>query len=132
MGVCYETTDGGRKMRNVSDELKNQILTDHYRPHHRKLEQAVEHQLEKHTRAVIIDCHSFTNTPFHRDLNKDPNRPDIDIGTDPFHTPQKLADITQSHFERAGYRAGMNWPYSGTIIPLKHYGKEKNVHSIIW
>jgi N-formylglutamate amidohydrolase len=131
MGVCYETTDDGRKMRNVSGELKNQILSDHYRPHHRRLEEAVDQQLQKHARAVIIDCHSFTDTPFQRDLNQDPNRPDIDIGTDSFHTPQKLLDLTRSHFELSGYRVGLNRPYGGTMIPLKHCGKEKNVHSVM-
>ena len=34
-------------------------------------------KIDKYGIATIIDCHSFSDTPFETDLNKTPNRPDI-------------------------------------------------------
>jgi N-formylglutamate deformylase len=30
-----------------------------------------------------------------------------------------------------GYSLGIDWPYSGSIVPVEHYQKNKNVHSVM-
>ena len=57
--------------------------------------------------------------------------PDFNIGTDSFHTPKELIDLSVSFFEKAGYTLGIDWPYKGSIVPLEHYQKNKNVHTIM-
>jgi N-formylglutamate amidohydrolase len=115
----------------VSPELRERILKDYYWPHHQRLSNAVNKQLKFFGKALILDCHSFPSKPFKRDLNKDPNRPDFNIGTDAFHTPKRLIEASKDFFENAGYSVGIDWPYKGSIVPLEHYQKNKNVQTIM-
>jgi len=129
MGVLYETTDDGEPMRDVTPKLRKEILERYYRPHHARLEKAVEAELDRVARAVIVDAHSFPDTPLKRDLDQRRPRPDFNIGTDPFHTPQELVDASVRFFEERGYSLGVDWPYKGTIVPLAWYeGQAGDVH----
>lgn len=131
MCVLYETTDEGKIMRKVSAELRDRIIREYYIPHHAKFEQAVEEQLEERSKAMIMDCHSFTDIPFKRDLDKTPDRPDICIGKDDYHTPQDLIDISVNYFQSHGLTVKLNSPYAETIVPLKYYQADKRVLSIM-
>lgn len=131
MGVLYEKNDDGEIIRSISKELREQILNDYYRKHHKKLNDAVNNQLKFFGSALILDCHSFPNKPLKRDLDKRPGRPDFNIGTDPYHTPKDLTDVAKAFFEDAGNTLGIDWPYKGSIVPLEHYHKNKNVMTIM-
>jgi N-formylglutamate amidohydrolase len=131
MGVLYEQTDNGIKMREVNSALREQIISKYYLPHHKNLEESVKSELASNKKALIVDCHSFSNIPFNRDINKSPNRPNINIGTDAFHTPQSLIDFTVNFFNSKGLSVGVNWPYSGTIVPTCYYQKQDKVYSIM-
>lgn len=131
MGVLYEKSDSGTTIRKVNPKLKDLIINNYYHKHHKQLTAAVNHQLKLFGKVLILDCHSFPNSPFERDLSQNPNRPDFNIGTDSFHTPKYLIDESISFFENKGYSLGIDWPYSGTIVPLLHYQKNKNVNSIM-
>ena len=131
MGVLYEKSDEGLSIRNINPGIREAILKDYYWPHHEKLNQAVDQQLKKNGKATILDCPSFPNKPFQRDLNQNPNRPDFNIGTDSFHTPPELISLSETFFIERGYSVGIDWPYKGTIVPLVHYKKNKNVQSIM-
>jgi N-formylglutamate deformylase len=131
MGVLYEKSDNGDEIRMVAPELKEKILNTFYWKHHHKFSLAVNNQLENHGKAIIIDCHSYPSIPLKRDLDKNPKRPDFNIGTDVYHTPKVLIDLSVSFFEKAGYTLGIDWPYKGSIVPMEHYQKNKNVQSIM-
>lgn len=131
MGVLYEKSDNGEEIRTVTPELKEKILKSYYWKHHHKFSQAVQNHLDFYGKAVIIDCHSYPSQPLKRDLDKNPKRPDFNIGTDSFHTTKELIDISVSFFEKAGYTLGIDWPYSGSIVPIEHYHKNKNVSTIM-
>lgn len=131
MGALYEKTDNGKALRKVSQELRDNIIEKYYLKHHEKLNSVIKEQLAKHKSVTIIDCHSFSNTPFERDINKSPNRPDVNIGTDPFHTPKELVDFTVEFFTSKGYTIGIDWPYSRTMVPSMYYKKNRNVYSIM-
>lgn len=131
MGVLYEKSDDGKEIRIVTPELKEKILQAYYWKHHKKFNAAVNKQLESFGKATIIDCHSYPSKPLKRSLDKTPKRPDFNIGTDSFHTPKKLIDISVSFFEKAGFTLGIDWPYRGSIVPLEHYHKNKNVSTIM-
>lgn len=88
-------------------------------------------QLDNYGKVTIIDCHSYPSKPLKRDLDKNPKRPDFNIGTDSFHTTKKLIDISVSFFEKAGFTLGIDWPYKGSIVPIEHYKKNKNVSTIM-
>jgi len=40
-------------------------------------------------------------------------------------------DASVRFFEERGYSLGVDWPYTGTIVPLAWYGKDKQVASIM-
>jgi len=131
MGVLYERNDNGDKIRYVSPDLKNKVILEFYEKHHKKFSDAVNNQLNLFGKAIIIDCHSYPNIPLKRDLDQSPNRPDFNIGTDSYHTPKKLIDLSISFFEEAGYSLGIDKPYKGSIVPMEHYKKNKNVQTIM-
>ena len=131
MGVLYEKLDDGSAIRAVHPELRQEILNNYYWPHHAKLNRAVNDQLAFNGKALIVDCHSFPSKPLIRDLNQEKNRPDFNLGTDAFHTPDYLIEISTEFFKNKGYTLGIDWPYSGSIVPLNHYQKTKNVASIM-
>lgn len=131
MGVLYNKTDSGESLRNISPELRKHILENYYWKHHNQLTENVRLQLEKFGRATIVDCHSFPNKPLIRALDQSTFRPDFNIGTDAFHTPKKLIDASITFFKEKGFSLGVDSPYSGAIVPLQFYKKNKNVQSIM-
>ena len=129
-GLMYTRGVFGKKLRDYDEELRNKILAEYYDPHHAKLTAAVDEALEKCGRCTILDGHSFNSRwPIKLDCLFD--RPDFCIGTDPFHTPDALRDAMVAACEAAGYHARVNTPYSGAITPIKHYGKDKRVVSVM-
>lgn len=128
-GFYYTKCDNGEELRNENSKIK--VWDDYYLKHHKLLEEKSDEIIEKYGRCIIIDCHSFSEIPFETDLIKDNNRFDICIGTDEYHTPQWLLDKIKNNFIDNGYTVSVNNPYSGTMIPLKHYNKDKNLLSIM-
>jgi len=131
MGVCYTTDTEGKSLREVTPQEREEILLKHYHPHHKALEYAVDLELEKKDTALIIDCHSFPDEPYYFNSDFGKIRPDICIGSDSFHTPKKLLEKVKVYFLGKGYHVSVDIPYTGTIVPLKHYKRKKNVHSIM-
>ena len=131
MGVCYTTDTEGKELRFVTKESKQEILKKYYRPHHKELEDAVENELAVKSSALIIDCHSFPDRSYYFNSDYERSRPDICIGTDSFHTPLELLEKVKVFFLAKGYDTRVDSPYSGTMVPLKHYKKSSNVHSIM-
>jgi len=131
MGVLYEKFDDGELLREVSKELRETIIENYYRIHHNHLTNAVESKLANYNKCIIIDCHSFPSIPLIRDLEQNQNRPDFNIGIDEYHTPIELIELSKNYFESLGYTLGINTPYSGTIVPMDYYNKNRNVNSIM-
>jgi N-formylglutamate amidohydrolase len=98
-------------MRVITENLRKEILDEYYFKHHAALMQAVHNQLSENGTALIIDCHSFSDIPFKRDLNKRANRPDFNIGTDIFHTPDPLIRFTNDSLNPGDIR----WAWIGPI-----------------
>jgi N-formylglutamate deformylase len=130
-GFYYTKTDDGKDLRILDDEVKNKIKTDFYDNHHNKLIDMVEDRLNKFGSALIVDCHSFNDVPLNSDLDKTENRPDISLGVDYFHTPEWLMNKLKLSFESKNLSVKINSPYSGTIIPLRYYNKDKRVMGIM-
>lgn len=131
MGMIYTHSDNGGILRNVSDELKNDILNKYYNPHHQKLSAAVAEQLKSDGNSLIVDCHSFSSKPFKRDLSQETPRPDICIGTDSLHTPRGLYKYSAVYFKWHGYSVKINNPYAGSIVPMEYYQRDCRVLTIM-
>ena len=131
MGVLYERFDDDELLRTVTPKLREEVIQNYYRPHHNALTLAVQTQLDIEGNCLIIDCHSFPSTPLLKGLDQSTNRPDFNIGTDAFHTPKNLIDQAVAYFKYKGYSLVVDWPYSGTIVPMTYYKKDKRVQSIM-
>ena len=131
MGVCYTTNSDGEQLREVSEEDKQQILEKYYRPHHQRLSDLVDEELAMTGKALVVDCHSFPDTSYYFNSDYNKTRPEVCIGTDSFHTPKKVVEETKKFFLSKGYVVKVDSPYSGTMVPIKHYKKDKRVSSIM-
>jgi N-formylglutamate deformylase len=130
-GFYYTKTDNGEQLRSLYENHKKMVYDTYYIPHHNILTNLVDDKLKKIGFAIIIDCHSFSNTPLHTDLDKSKDRPDICIGVDDYHTPKDWVFEIKQFFLNNGLTVKINSPYSGTIIPKKHYKLNENVVSIM-
>ncbi|MCL2285774.1 MAG: N-formylglutamate amidohydrolase [Firmicutes bacterium] len=121
-GLMYTHTHDGKLLRKYDNALREKILAEYYDPHHARLTAAVDAALAKYGKCLIIDGHSFPDGP---------SMPDFDIGTDNFHTPQNLRDALCKRIGELGFSHLVNIPYSGTITPMNHYGKDSRVKSVM-
>ena len=131
MGVLYTKTSDGRVLRKINQARRKEYLDEIYKPYHFKLNEMVEESLNEKGECLIIDCHSFPSKEREYESDKKINRPDICLGVDDFHTPKKLKTLLKSNFEKAGFTVKYNSPFSGTIVPLNFYKKDKKVSSIM-
>lgn len=131
MGIIYTHTDSGDVLREISDTKKQDIINNYYLPYHEDLSKKVAKKLEENGNCLIIDCHSFNDIPTNRDLDQSTNRPDICIGYDDFHTPRDLIDFVTAYFTGLGYEVKTNSPYSGSLVPLQYYKKDRRVKSVM-
>jgi N-formylglutamate amidohydrolase len=131
MGVLYEKSTEGKIIRKLSKERKKEVLGLIYYPYHKNLETLVNNCLEKFGKCLILDCHSFPESPRSYEPDQDERDHDICLGTSSFHTPRKLFNIFKRNFEKNGFKIKQNIPFSGTIVPAKYFNKNKNVFSIM-
>jgi N-formylglutamate deformylase len=132
MGVIYTRTSNGDILRdNPQPDERAKLIGDYYVPHHKELAAAVDGELGSIGRALIIDCHSFPSNPLPYEIDKNPHRPDICIGIDPFHTPPGLLAACKELVCKVGWSFAVNRPFCGSIVPQKFYRKEKRVSSIM-
>jgi N-formylglutamate amidohydrolase len=131
-GVLYTHTVEGRPMRAAPDgESRTRLVHDYYAPHHLRLTHAVDRELEVQGRTLIVDGHSFPDTPWPIEMLQNLDRPDICIGCDEYHTPAVLVAAARDHFQSQGYSVDINRPYAGALVPLKYYQVDRRVQSIM-
>jgi len=132
MGAIYTKTSHGRPLRAEPDPTeRRRLLAAYYDPHHAELSRAVTSAIDTHGKCVVIDAHSFPSAALPCDLDQSPNRPDICIGTDAFHTPTDLEVHAVSLFEGAGWSVVVNRPYTGAIFPIERYGLDRRVAALM-
>ncbi len=95
MGACYASCSEKTELRQLTQKHREEILQKYYDVYHKVLTLAVEEKLGQYGRCLIIDGHSFPAVPLPYELDQNPDRPDICIGTDSFHTPQELTAMTK-------------------------------------
>lgn len=133
MGAIYtQTADGRQLRRELSPPERQTLLESYYAPHHRRLERLVDEKITKFGRCLVIDCHSFPSVPLaYEGVRGDMMRPDICIGTDPFHTPSQLASNLYGYFSNSGFSVALNDPFSGALVPMSRYRKDLRVQAIM-
>ncbi|MFI6059197.1 N-formylglutamate amidohydrolase [Streptomyces sp. NPDC051286] len=129
MGAVYTQTTHREQLR--SPDVDPEPLIDRYfRPYAEAMTAAVDERLAATGRVVIIDVHSYPTAPLPYELHGSGPRPPICLGTDPFHTPPEI--LAQAEKAFAGFGGtGINTPFTGTYVPLKHYGTDPRVSALM-
>ncbi|MEH2539167.1 N-formylglutamate amidohydrolase [Bradyrhizobium sp. AZCC 1699] len=132
MGAVYTATSTESQLRPpLSSAERERIMTRWYRPHHELLTLAVDHVLASEGRCLIVDCHSFSSKPLPHEPDQDLHRPDICIGTDPFHTPPDLVTAVVKAANDLGLAVVVDRPFAGALAPAKHYQRDGRVKSVM-
>lgn len=129
MGAVYTRTTHREPLRPAGfDGLP--LIERYFHPYARALADAVEERLAAVGRAVIIDVHSYPAKALPYELHGDGPRPPVCLGTDAFHTPPALLDAARRAFDGFG-GTGLDSPFAGTYVPLRHYGKDPRVSALM-
>jgi N-formylglutamate deformylase len=131
MGPVYRLTSRGEELRYLDYDSRIRLIRRFYLPHQYRFASMVDEALEQHSRCVVIDGHSFASSPLPHELDQSPERPEICVGTDDFHTGVDLRSRALGIFTAAGFQTAVNTPFAGTIVPIKHYRRDPRVKSIM-
>jgi N-formylglutamate amidohydrolase len=130
-GVVYTKTTDGAPLATISPEERTTRIRELYDPYHEGLTAVVASALEQFGIAIILDCHSFPSVPLPSELDQSEGRPDICIGTNPFHTPAALAEGLESAFKAEGLTVARERPFAGTLVPLRYLEADSRVQSVM-
>lgn len=132
MGAVYTRTSGGGVLRD-SDSDTAGLIEKYFDPYAAALADLVQERLEAAGRVTLLDVHSFPVDPLPYELHADGARPEICLGSDAFHTPRELVEAARLHFAPVTPSGdiGLDTPFAGTYVPLRHYGLEAGVRSLM-
>lgn len=130
MGAVYTRTTRRAPLRPEPPADEADLLATYFHPYAEAMTRAVEERLAATGRAVIIDVHSYPSRALPYELHGTDPRPAVCLGTDPFHTPEALVALAREAFAPLGEH-GLDTPFAGAYVPLRHYGKDPRVHALM-
>ena len=130
MGVVYSKTSDQRPLRKLSEPDQDLLIDRYFTPYSKALEALVAERLGALGKVLIIDLHSYPVKALPYELYQDSPRPAVCLGVDSFHTPEALIDLARDKMSELG-SVEINTPFVGTYVPLKFYGSEPRVQSIM-
>jgi len=113
-GAIYTGTTQLGKLADITHEEREWRLVHWYDPYHEAFAARLAALLERFGRVLILDCHSFATVPLPSEPDQRPERPDVCLGTDDFHTPSGLADGLEARARAEGLVVGRDTPFAGT------------------
>jgi len=117
MGCLYSHGPSGQRLRHdLSAQEIEELLTRYYAAHHNALVTAVNACLDKNDKCLLVDCHSFPDTPMPHEQDLE-LRPDFCLGTTKRNTPADLQGFIQEGLKSYGYTVAINHPYQGCLLP---------------
>jgi N-formylglutamate deformylase len=132
MGAMYTRLSTGEPLRHPDSTERARLMDRYYWPHHRRLDEAVDAALAEHGRALIVDVHSFSSVPLPHEPDQDPERPELCIGFDAFHSPFRDDEEAVRIGQDAGFATvAVNRPFSGSIVPSRHWLRTPEVKSVM-
>ncbi len=130
MGAVYRKCADGQDLRALDFAHEKDLLDSFFHPYADALEQLVSERLIALGEVTIIDVHSYRPEQHQNAVNHGQRRPAMCLGTDDFHTSKLLVDQAEAAFAILG-ETFLNEPYAGTYVPLKYYGVDSRVSSIM-
>ncbi len=130
MWICYQNGSDLIPIKRLCESSVQHVISAYYKPHHAQLTAMVEQQLCEKGKCLIVDCHSFPSKALpYEDAGK--LRPDVCIGTDAFHSPNRVTQSLLMAVKAHGLHAACDTLFSGTMVPSRYYGRDPRVSSIM-
>lgn len=130
-GAVYTRTSTGAPLRTPDAADRERLLARWYAPYHDALAALVAETLQAFGECLIVDGHSFASVPLPHEPDAAPDRPDVCLGTDPFHTPPGLVADLRTALEAEGFRVAVDRPFSGSLVPGRWYRVDARVRSVM-
>ena len=130
-GVVYTRTVDGRPLRAPDPVERRHLVETLYRPWHQALSSLVDETLAASGECLVLDCHSFGTLPLPSERDRSPDRPDVCVGTDAFHTPDALAQALEDALRARGFRVRRDSPFTGALVPAERYQRDRRVRSVM-
>jgi N-formylglutamate amidohydrolase len=129
MGAVYTATAGLGRLRDDDPDHRADLVARYFDPYAATLADLVATRLEAHGRAVILDVHSYPREVLPYERHPEAARPAVCLGFDDDHSPEWLRRSAIEVF--AAWDVGVDQPFAGTYVPLRHYGTDLRVSSVM-
>ena len=130
MGSVYTRTSVGKALQSPGEHAEQALLNRYRTPYAEALADLVDQRLRATGYAVVVDFHSYQKQTLPYERHKDARRPEVCIGADVDHSPAALVDRVCSACSVIG-EVVVNEPFSGSYIPLRHFGRDIRVASVM-
>ena len=130
-GAVYTRTTDGERLRDDDPAERERLLRTWFEPYHAALTRVVGEHLDRFGGCLVLDGHSFATVPLPSEADQTPDRPDVCLGTDAVHTPGTLVAALIQRLGDAGFRVAVDRPFAGTLVPLRWYGADPRVTSVM-
>jgi N-formylglutamate deformylase len=133
MGAVYvKTSDEGPLREHLTPAERARLIELWYRPHHQRRTQTVDDVISDGKDCIIVACDSFSSRPLPHEPDQDPVRPDIRIGTDGWHTPERpRAEQVAARQRLAGFQSLWTGHSPARWSPASTIGREAKVQAVM-
>lgn len=129
MGPVYTHGHDGRRLRADDPARDEALLQEHLHPYAAAMTTLADERLAATGRAIVLDVHSYPTVRLPYELHGDGPRPPVCLGTDAFHTPPALIAAARAAF--GSFPIGLDSPFRGCYVPLKHYHRDPGVTALM-
>ena len=126
--MLYTHGSRGQEVRCLTAGEETPLL-DYFAVYSARFTGLLDATLAVHERAVILDIHSYPEHKLPYELHGDGYRPTLCVGSEQFHASGALLAAVAECFTELDARA--NEPSAGAYVPLKHYGSDARVSSVM-
>jgi len=130
MGAVYTRTSGGMALRDADERAERALLKRFFAPYAESLTDLVDERLSATGHAVLIDLHSYPVKALPYERHQDAKRPPVCLGVDVDHTPAALVERVSRACSAIG-QVVVNEPFAGSYVPLRHFGRDNRVTSVM-
>lgn len=130
MGAVYTRTSGGLVLRSDDQQHLQEVLSRYLTPYAEAMADLVDERISATGRVIVVDFHSYPLTALPYERHQDARRPPVCVGADFDHTPAALVERVSSACSALG-DVVVNEPFVGSYIPLRHFGRDIYVTSVM-
>jgi len=130
MGAVYTRISGGGVLREDDERVRQALLSRFFTPYAEAMADLVDERISATGSAIVLDLHSYPMRALPYERYQDARRPPVCVGVDFDHTPAALVERVSRACSVLG-DVVVNEPFVGSYIPLRHFGRDIYVTSVM-